>query len=104
MKQSFEERVVNALMLAADQNVTINPSGMEKIIANLRKAAIDELWHKAPQELPTSEAVCVTFYKGFYRINVWNPYDNCWDDETGDDFEMEASKELRWMILEEESK
>ena len=104
MKQSFEERVVNALMLAADPNVTITPSGMEKLIANLRKAAIDELWHKAPQELPTNEAVCVTFYNGGYHINVWNPYYKVWDDETGDDFEMEASKELRWMILEEESK
>ena len=57
-------------------------------------------WHEAPKELPTCEAVCVTFYRGGYHINVWNPHYKCWDDEEGDDFAMEASTPLKWMALE----
>jgi hypothetical protein len=61
---------------------------------------IDYTWHNAPEELPLHEAVCVTYYNGGYHINVWNPYDDCWDDEEGDDFAMSADMELRWMALE----
>ena len=63
---------------------------------------IDYTWHQAPEELPLHEAVCVTYHNGSYRINVWNPYDQCWDDEQGDDSEMDADTKLRWMALETE--
>lgn len=98
----FEQRLETLVMLAADPNVTINPSGFEKIKDNIRIAAKKELWHNAPDELPTCEAVCVTFYNGGYHINVWNPHYKVWDDEEGDDFAIEASTELRWMALEVE--
>jgi hypothetical protein len=42
----------------------------------------------------------VTYYNGGYHINVWNNYYKVWDDEEGDDFQFEASKELDWMVLE----
>lgn len=57
-------------------------------------------WLSAPEELPTAEAVCVTYYNGGYHINIWNPHYKCWDDEDGDDFQFEASKKLKWMALE----
>ena len=59
-------------------------------------------WHKAPEELPTCEATCVTFYDGGYHINVWNPYYKTWDDAEGDDAEFDNNKELDWMALEVE--
>ena len=69
------------------------------------KWQLENLWHNAPKELPDCEVACVTFRKGFYRINVWNPYYQCWDDSEGDDFEFSGDAELRWMALEvEESK
>ena len=67
-----------------------------------RKMKVDYQWHNAPKELPDCEATCVTFFHGFYRINVWNPYYQCWDDSEGDDFEISGDAELRWMALEEE--
>jgi hypothetical protein len=60
---------------------------------------INYQWHEAPKELPDCDSTCVTFFNGFYRINVWNSYHQCWDDSEGDDFEIDGNTELRWMAL-----
>ena len=57
-------------------------------------------WHDAPKELPDCDCVCVTFFKGFYCLNVWNSHHQCWDYANGGEFFFGKDIELRWMALE----
>ena len=43
----FEQRLDTLIMMLADPNVTINPSGFDKIKENLLSSAKEGLWHDA---------------------------------------------------------
>lgn len=62
-------------------------------------------WHNSKEELPNLEdrndtLMCLVNRDGNLHLNVWNQYYQVWDDEYGDDYEMNKETELEWFPLE----
>lgn len=62
-------------------------------------------WHNSKEELPNLEdrndtLMCLVNRDGNLHLNVWNQYYQVWDDEYGDDYEMDKETELEWFPLE----
>lgn len=68
----FEQRLGTLVMMLADPNIIINPSGLTKIKENLLTSAKEELWHDAQgDDLPEIDreviVLCDTSY-GSYKV------------------------------------
>ena len=62
-------------------------------------------WHNSKEELPNLKdrndtLMCLVNRDGNLHLNVWNQYYQVWDDEYGDDYEMNKETELEWFPLE----
>ena len=62
-------------------------------------------WHNSKEELPNLKdrndtLMCLVNRDGNLHLNVWNQYYQGWDDEYGDDYEMNKETELEWFPLE----
>ena len=62
-------------------------------------------WHNSKEELPNLKdrndtLMCLVNRDGNLHLNVWNQYYQVWDDEYGDDYEMDKETELEWFPLE----
>lgn len=42
---------------------------------------------------------CLIFYNGDVLLRPWNCEHLCWDDESGDDFELKPKDPTHWMLL-----
>lgn len=54
------------------------------------------MWKKTIEELPSVNKPYLCYYEGEYIIRIWNPYDNCWDDEEGDDYYCDPEQIEAW--------
>ena len=65
----------------------------------------DSLWRQAPEELPilkeNDSAACLVLVNNNFQINYWNQHYQCWDDNEGDDYEMNKETKLKWILLEQ---
>lgn len=62
-------------------------------------------WHNSKEELPNLKdrndtLMCLVNRDGNLHLNVWNQYHQVWDDEYGDDYEMDKETELEWFPIE----
>ena len=71
-----EQRLDTLIMMLADPNITINPSGFAKIKENLLSSAKEELWHDAQGDVlpPIDEEVIVLCDDGHggYKVCFWH--------------------------------
>ena len=68
----FEQRLDTLIMMLADHNVTINPSGFDKIKENLLSSAKEGLWNDAQGDvLPDIDREVIVLcddYHGGYKV------------------------------------
>lgn len=63
-------------------------------------AVSDSGWHLASKDLPEDDEP-VAIWPSFrgHQFAVWNSYDNCWDDESGDDYLCDKDAVQKWFKI-----
>lgn len=67
---------------------------------NNKESATSTVWHDTTEEVPSDKNPVAIYpcFKG-NDFAIWNSYDNCWDDETGDDFLCHKESVKKWYAI-----
>lgn len=64
------------------------------------------IWHPnteepVPQSDNESHVDCLVETSWGFGVRCWNPYEKCWDDEDGDDYDCDMKSVKRWTYLDD---
>lgn len=89
---------LGGILMLKDVNVThfayVNSNMLPK---NCKEGCEGSGWHVTKDEVPENDEP-VAIYPSFqgHQFAVWNQHEQCWDDESGDDYLCDKDEVAKW--------